>query len=151
MNTIKISREKNEDYRMKIDVSMKVGILHTCLRIVYPQSNPSSHVKTRTPSKNLFYISDVIFNWTEILFDFSGTPKMQQSFEHTVIKLNDVSSFEEIRNELIFEHLKLSFIKELKLRRIQVMKSSLTLFLAILPLIVFLHYWGLSCYMPPQK
>lgn len=127
-----------------------VGItIFATIMIVFPRSNPSEHIaiEDHNKPKGIFYIADLEVNWLDIFYNRKDM-KIKRSFEQYQMDYNNINDLKNIESELIFELLKVSYIRELKIRRMQKTKwfigTSLILSLAL----IILHFIGLSYYMP---
>ena len=74
--------------------------------------------------------------------------KIQTSVEGYIEKLNKILDFKNLEKELICELLKVSYIRELKIRRMQNTKWFIAVSLILSLFLIVLHFIGISYYMP---
>jgi hypothetical protein len=118
------------------------------VKVITPRSNPSNHliIKEYKP-KGLFYIWELNYHWKDGFIDRKEI-KLQTSFEDYHKRLLEIKETIDIEKELIFELLKVSYIRELKIVRLKYMVRWEVIAVLISLILVFLHLIGLSCYMP---
>lgn len=127
---------------------VSIGIMiYMTIMIIFPKSNPSKHIMT-TPykPKNIFYLWDIKTNWIDCFMDRKKVV-LAPSFEEYLLKFNEFRDLQTIENELIYELLKISYIREIKIRRIGHMKRLILVSLLLSIALVFLHFMGLLHYM----
>lgn len=113
---------------------------------VFPASNPFEHVKMDGYSPiNMFYLAGMDLKVADYL-KISKKTKLKPSFD-TLNSAYSAANLDVIQKELIFELMKVSFIRELKSKRIKFIKSLLISLVVIFPVLLFFHYWGLSFYI----
>lgn len=112
--------------------------IHTAIQVVYPKSNPSEHVQKSTQTKELFYLHR--------LDKLDGKIQIRPGFEQYLAEFNTIQNPEELQSILVYELLKVSYIRESKIADVKRMKRFLYVVLvALLPLMA-IHFWGLSHY-----
>lgn len=123
------------------------GSLVLAIKVLVPRSNPASHISMQAKTKGLFYLSKMNSAWQDGFVDrkklFLGT-----SFEAYYEKYHEVKEETVIEKELIYELLKVSYIRELKIMRLKYMIRWGISALIVSFILVYLHFIGLSCHMP---
>jgi protein-S-isoprenylcysteine O-methyltransferase Ste14 len=112
--------------------------IHCAIQVVFPKTNPSEHVVKTTALKNLFYLNEIKKN--------NGITVIHPTYEDYILAFNSITGAEDIICELAYELQKVSYIRESKIAKVREMKYYLRVTLAVLPLLLFMHYWGLSNY-----
>ena len=74
--------------------------------------------------------------------------KIKTSVEDYIEKLNKILDFKDLEKELICELLKISYIRELKIRRMRNTKWLIAVSLILSLVLIVLHFIGISYYMP---
>lgn len=128
---------------LSITLILSIAILialtiHCAIQVVFPKTNPSDHVVKTTALKNIFYLYDVS--------SVNGIDVINPTYEEFILKLNSIASTDDIIGELAYELQKVSYISESKIAKVKEMKILLRITLVVLPLLLFMHYWGLSKY-----
>lgn len=126
-----------------------VLILIAIITLIFPRSNPSEHIDiSGYHYKGIFYISDMDnICFIDNLKDRKNI-KIQTSVEGYIEKLNKILDFKNLEKELICELLKVSYIRELKIRRMQNTKWFIAVSLILSLFLIVLHFIGISYYMP---
>ncbi len=112
--------------------------IHCAIQVVFPKTNPAEHVIKTTPLKNIFYLYE-----TKLV---NGVDKIMPVYEEYLKKVNSLANADDIVLELAYELQKVSYIRESKISKVKEMKRYLRIALIVLPLVLFMHYWGLSNY-----
>lgn len=117
------------------------------IKVIFPRSNPSQHIKTASMPKEIFYIYKLNSDWKDCFIDRNKT-MLQTSFEDYFAKYKEMKDEFDIEKELIHELLKVSYIRELKIMRLRkaVMFGIGAIFISLI--LVYLHFHGLSYHMP---
>lgn len=126
-----------------------IGIIAEAILIiitVFPASNPVEHINLNSYSPcNMFYLAGMEMKLTDYL-KISKKTKLTPSFD--IINASYAAAVPDvIQNELICELMKVSFIRELKLKRVKLIKSLLLPLVVISPVLLALHFWGVSYYI----
>lgn len=117
--------------------------LNIAIQVVYPKTNPSQHINKTTALKEVFYIYELTL--------VGKTPMIKQSYEEYLAKIKSIVSLDEIIEELSYELLKVSYIRETKISNVRTMKRYLYVVLMSLPLLLFIHYIGISKYKKDEN
>lgn len=129
-------------YFISIFISFIV-ILFLAIKTIQSQTNPEEHITLNNyESKKIFYLSDLHLQKGDYFFNRKGL-KLFCSFNEIKTRLDSLKTSEDILNELIVIHLKLSFIKELKVRRLN-LAFRLFYFFLIFSIVLILIYLRLS-------
>jgi hypothetical protein len=113
----------------------------TAIRSVYPKSNPIVHIDGNVQALGLFYIDGAT----------NPNGKLKVSSNELKTKVDSVTTIASLIDELIIEVLKLAYIRECKLRYVQVIKKCIVLLIFVSLFLMFLHFLGESCYIPSGK
>lgn len=127
-------------------VSLGMIIIIT-LNVIYPRSSPSKHISMEYKPKKLFYLWDIKTSFEDSILDRKDVI-LKPSFEDYKIKFDEMCDSHCLENELIYELLKVSFIREIKIRRIRYIRMWVIIALILSLILLYLHFSGLSCYMP---
>lgn len=117
------------------------------IMVIFPRSNPSEHVAIAYKPKGFFYLYDLNTNWKDYLMDRKEVI-VKPSFEKYLLEFQEIADAQTLRKELIYELLKVSYIREIKLRRINNIRNWLLSLLTLSLILFCLHFIGLSFYMP---
>lgn len=109
------------------------------MSIIFPKSNPAKHVQIKNQPKGLFYLYKL------------KKGILTPSFEEYKERFSKITTMNDIEDELIYELLKTSYIREFKIRRIQILKKWLYLFLILCLAMIILHSLGLAKYLPVKS
>lgn len=125
-----------------------IGIaLFLTIKIIFPRSNPSEHITMEYKPMGFFYLSDLKTSWKDGFVDRKCVI-LKPSFEDYLLKFTEIIDSQAIEKELIYEFLKVSYIREIKIRRIKYAVRWIWGSLVLSLILVYLHYIGLSFYMP---
>jgi hypothetical protein len=117
------------------------------IRVIVPRSNPASHIIMQAKPKEIYYVWKMNSGWQDGFADRNRL-HLQTSFEDYYEKFNEIKDESEIEKELIYELLKISYIRELKIMRLKYMIRWAIIALVVSSVLVYLHFIGLSCHMP---
>ena len=124
-----------------------IFMLLVFLRIIFSKSNPNKHIDIgHLNPKGLFYLGNLNAGWCGILSDAEKI-KIAPSFNDYSAKFSEFTEVKNIEDELIYELLKVSYIREIKLRRTRYLIKAITVALVLSLALLYLHYKGLSEYM----
>lgn len=125
-----------------------IGVsLVLAIRVIVPRSNPAGHIIMQAKPKELFYLWKMNSGWQDGFADRKGL-HLKTSFEDYYEKYGEIKETSDIENELIYELLKVSYIRELKIMRLKYMIRWGVSAVAVSVLLVYLHFIGLSYYVP---
>lgn len=127
-------------------------IVWSVIMIVYPRSNPSEHIIIGDDNKHksFFYIADLKVKWRDSFLDRKQL-KIGRSFEAYLTGYGSINTIKQLENELILELLKVSYLRELKIKRMRNTKYLLLVSIILSLILIVFHFIGLSCYMPPRN
>jgi hypothetical protein len=122
-------------------------IISITLNVVYPKSNSSKHISMEYKPKNLFYSGEIEMTFLDSIFDREGIT-MKPSFEDYRRRFDEMSDSNTMENELIYELLKVSYVRAVKVRRTRSIKIWVIVALVLSLILLYFHFLGLCCYTP---
>lgn len=123
-----------------------IVLAYTTLMIIFPRSNPSQHISMKNSPQNIFYLWQLNTNLIDCFVNRKSVI-LKPSFEDYLSKYAEIDDSVMIEKELIYELLKVSYIREMKITRVRYMKWWLMSALILSFVLIYLHFIGLSCYM----
>lgn len=119
-------------------------IVWSIIMIVYPRSNPSEHIDIDDDKhKSFFYIDDLKVRWQDSFWDRKQL-KLGRSFKEYQADYDSINTIKQLEDELIFELLKVSYLRELKIKRMRHTNYLLLVSIILSLILIVFHFIGLS-------
>ena len=127
-----------------------VSTIILMIHVIFPKRNPVEHISMQYKPKGFFYLSDLNISWKDY-FIFRKNLILKPSLEEYLQKYEAIEDTHTLQKELIYELLKVSFIREMKIRTIANLRMWIFSAIILSLILAWLHFIGLSYYAPEAE